>query len=238
MSSSSLSVLRFPVLVLALASSVATTNADLPETLPPASDDLDGDGAPNDVDCDDADPGTYPGAPDAVGDGVDADCNGFDTPVDGVWTQSDELQFDGTVAAGSSFVQPLTFRLRNEVFTNGQPTEEAPWDPVSATAHLEVTLIRPPGATGAGDFDILVHNELIYGDFAGLSYGTHVLRVDDILQSDLYWGCVEGADGFCRTLQDFVVESNGAAAEIEVLLTFEASGVDLPQGVNPSVGVD
>lgn len=42
--------------------------------------DADGDGfSPADGDCDDADDAVYPGAPDACGDGLDADCDGADT---------------------------------------------------------------------------------------------------------------------------------------------------------------
>lgn len=40
--------------------------------------DADWDGIPAGQDCDDGDPEVYPGAPDAPGDGVDADCDGVD----------------------------------------------------------------------------------------------------------------------------------------------------------------
>lgn len=40
--------------------------------------DEDGDGSPLGADCDDGDPARAPGAPDAVGDGVDQDCDGLD----------------------------------------------------------------------------------------------------------------------------------------------------------------
>ena len=55
-----------------------------PAAPPPA--DRDGDGFTVDEDCDDADPGVYPGAPDPSYDGVDADCDGgddFDRDRDG-----------------------------------------------------------------------------------------------------------------------------------------------------------
>ncbi len=52
--------------------------------------DVDGDGVPSlnsgGSDCDDEDPGAYPGAPEVAGDGVDQDCDGQDlTPYAGAW---------------------------------------------------------------------------------------------------------------------------------------------------------
>ncbi len=44
----------------------------------PTSPDGDRDGFDADVDCDDADPSVFPGAPDLLGDGVDQDCDGVD----------------------------------------------------------------------------------------------------------------------------------------------------------------
>ena len=47
---------------------------------PPGDVDQDGDGyTPDQGDCDDADPGIYPGAFDAPGDGIDQNCNGVDS---------------------------------------------------------------------------------------------------------------------------------------------------------------
>lgn len=43
--------------------------------------DADFDGISAGDDCDDADPFVYPGAPEAPGDGVDADCDGIDPPI-------------------------------------------------------------------------------------------------------------------------------------------------------------
>ena len=40
--------------------------------------DLDGDGSPDDEDCDDSNPNVFPGAGDVYGDGLDADCDGRD----------------------------------------------------------------------------------------------------------------------------------------------------------------
>ena len=43
--------------------------------------DGDGDGFTSDLDCDDADPPSYPGAPEVNGDGIDQDCNGYDLTI-------------------------------------------------------------------------------------------------------------------------------------------------------------
>ena len=59
--------------LLLLAGLAACAPADDPDTL-----DADYDGVAAADDCDDADPFVYPGAPDAPGDGVDADCDGAD----------------------------------------------------------------------------------------------------------------------------------------------------------------
>lgn len=46
-----------------------------PTTPPPAGIDADSDGFASDIDCDDSDPDTFPGAPDLCGDGLVTDCN-------------------------------------------------------------------------------------------------------------------------------------------------------------------
>lgn len=55
-----------------------------------APEDVDLDGVPADVDCDDTDPFVYPGAEDTPGDGVDADCADGDPPYPwlGAWTMT------------------------------------------------------------------------------------------------------------------------------------------------------
>jgi hypothetical protein len=50
--------------------------------------DFDGDGSPDEEDCNSADPSIYPGALDTFGDGVDQDCDGGD----GVDSDSDGFQ--------------------------------------------------------------------------------------------------------------------------------------------------
>jgi len=44
-----------------------------------ASNDIDGDGYDSSVDCDDTDPTVYPGAYDIMGDGIDQNCDGYDS---------------------------------------------------------------------------------------------------------------------------------------------------------------
>lgn len=56
-----------------------TPNAQGAVCQPPPTD-MDGDGVPGDSDCDDANPNRFPGTVDACGDGIDQDCDGFDTP--------------------------------------------------------------------------------------------------------------------------------------------------------------
>lgn len=60
--------------------------------------DADFDGISAGDDCDDADPFVYPGAPEAPGDGVDADCDGIDPaiPIVGVWEVTDfDAEYSG-----------------------------------------------------------------------------------------------------------------------------------------------
>ena len=40
--------------------------------------DLDGDGFPQEDDCDDTEADIYPGAPEVIGDGIDQNCDGVD----------------------------------------------------------------------------------------------------------------------------------------------------------------
>jgi bacillopeptidase F len=47
----------------------------------PELEDLDGDGAAAEDDCDDSDPDIYPGADEVKSDGVDQDCNGYDLTI-------------------------------------------------------------------------------------------------------------------------------------------------------------
>lgn len=63
-----------PLLLLSLLACGTVTDEDL-------------DGVEAELDCDDADPFVYPGAPDDPGDGVDADCDGSDPawPFIGSW---------------------------------------------------------------------------------------------------------------------------------------------------------
>ena len=65
-------------------------------------DDSDGDGSPDDEDCDDADATIYPEAPEVPDDGVDQDCDGFDTVTcyvdddgDGFGAPEESLAADG-----------------------------------------------------------------------------------------------------------------------------------------------
>src|SRR5690349_10159233 len=75
-------LLPLPLLLVACAtqdSSSPYDSSDLWSGVDGAADDVDGDGAPADVDCDDLDASTHPGAHERCGDGLDNDCaNGPD----------------------------------------------------------------------------------------------------------------------------------------------------------------
>lgn len=95
--------------------------------------DADRDGAPAGEDCDDGDPWVYPGAPDAPGDGFDADCDGEDAPFAflGAWSL-------GWVSAGYSGVEVL----QPETAEGSVVIDEA----LGATLDIGVTL--NPAVTG------------------------------------------------------------------------------------------
>ncbi len=62
------------------------------DTLPSGSTDEDGDGYAAGEDCDDTDPGAWPGAEEIPYDGIDQDCDGYDlTDLDGDGYDSDEV---------------------------------------------------------------------------------------------------------------------------------------------------
>lgn len=74
------------------------------EPLEPPDDDLDGDGYAAGADCDDRNPSIYPEAPDPVGDGVDANCDGgdgYDRDQDGFYTDTDCDDTDASVFPGA-----------------------------------------------------------------------------------------------------------------------------------------
>ena len=79
--------------------------------------DLDGDGFASDLDCDDGDPGRYPGAPEIVRDGIDQDCNGLDLTIRILKARYDRTKGQLTLAATSALASAAqlraTLRLKN-----------------------------------------------------------------------------------------------------------------------------
>ncbi|HKJ77391.1 MAG TPA: S8 family serine peptidase, partial [Gammaproteobacteria bacterium] len=83
------------------ASTVVTIAENDPQVI-----DLDGDGYPSDVDCNDNAASVYPGAPEIRFDGVDQDCNGYDLTIDVVKlryaAKRDKLVVEATSALGDA----------------------------------------------------------------------------------------------------------------------------------------
>jgi MYXO-CTERM domain-containing protein len=84
-----------------------------------APEDADGDGSPWHADCDEADPDTYPGAPDAARDGADHDCDGRDEATD---ADADGVPWPWDCDDGRANVHPA--------WTAVAPVPDAPCDGV------------------------------------------------------------------------------------------------------------
>ncbi len=142
--------------------------------------DSDGDGSPDPLDCDDANPTVYPGAPEAC-DGIDQDCDGIVDETGGVFieTLSDALEGQQfTVSAAGDGCAPGTAADWAWTFT-GDATCAA--DGATATcAALDnttfvatCTLTNDDGSTAAGSGTIDVANVAPVLDVDATDWGGH-----------------------------------------------------------------